>query len=103
MAPFKPAAYNFGYVLANKQALLIENINDDYRFQVESNQKINDFKTGACMIFPLLCEDRIVGVLTFADKENAAQFTSQDLEVGLKISSFISLLSLSSDHLKTVA
>jgi hypothetical protein len=40
----------------------------------------------------LIAEDRVLGVMSFLDKENNQKFGMDDLEVGLKMSSFISLL-----------
>lgn len=82
----------FGYVLANRRALLIEDINQDSRFLSERKSQFDDYKSGTCMLFPLLVDSEVLGVLTFADKENKRLFTSHDFENGLKVCSFVSLL-----------
>ncbi len=82
----------FGYILQNRRPLLIEDIQQDYRFETSHLQDFQDMKSGTCMVFPLIVEQQILGVMTFLDKENHQKFTMSDLEVGLKMSIFVSLL-----------
>ena len=92
----------FGYVLNNRRPLLIEDIDQDFRFENQGQKELHGFKSGSCMIFPLLSEDRIVGIMSFLDKENAQKFALDDLEIGLKMSVFISLLITSSKEYQNV-
>ena len=91
----------FGYAIQNKRPLLIEDINQDYRFtqKLESSQ----FKSGSCLILPLMIEEKVLGILTFADKENNHKFLAVDLEIGLRVSSFLSLLIAGSQDIKKVS
>lgn len=82
----------FGYILQNKRPLLIEDIQQDYRFEGSHAKDLKDIKSGSCMVFPLIVEQQILGIMTFLDKENHQKFTMSDLEVGLKMSIFVSLL-----------
>lgn len=82
----------FGYVLQNRRPLLIEDIQQDYRFERQNATDLLELRSGSCMLFPLVVEDQILGVMSFLDKENGRKFEMSDLEIGLKMSTFISLL-----------
>jgi class 3 adenylate cyclase len=82
----------FGYILQNRRPLLIEDIQQDYRFESSHLQDFQEMKSGTCMVFPLIVEQEVLGIMTFLDKENHQKFTMSDLEVGLKMSIFVSLL-----------
>ena len=82
----------FGYILQNRRPLLIEDIQQDYRFESSLRQDFQEMKSGTCMVFPLIVEQQVLGIMTFLDKENHQKFTMSDLEVGLKMSIFVSLL-----------
>jgi hypothetical protein len=93
----------FGYVLSQRQPLLIEDINQDYRFEKFETTMKSTYKSGACLLFPLYYEDQALGVLTFSDKDENVVFDNNDLETGLKASSFISLLIASQNPLSKVS
>jgi len=40
-----------------------------------------NYKTGNCIIAPLICQNRVVGVLNLADKVDNSSFTSADISV----------------------
>ena len=90
----------FGYVLQNRRPLFIEDINQDYRFEAEEAAEVLGFRSGACMVFPLISEGRVLGVMSFSEKEGQQIFASSDLELGIKMSSFVALLISSSKEYK---
>jgi len=82
----------FGYILQNKRPLLIEDVHQDYRFESYRLSDFQEMKSGTCLVFPLIVEQQTLGVMTFLDKENHQKFNMSDLEVGLKMSTFVALL-----------
>lgn len=93
----------FGYVLKNKRPLLIDDINEDYRFDLSSSNGRKNFKSGSCMLFPLISDDQVLGVLTFSDKQIGHTFVARDLEIGIKVCAFITLLLLAETREKKVS
>ena len=93
----------FGYVLHNRRPLLLEDISRDFRFENLNSSELQGTKSGACMLFPLIAEDRIVGIMAFLEKENGHPFNMGDLELGIKMSSFIALLISSSKEYQKVS
>lgn len=48
-----------------------------------------NYQTKNCLIAPLVCQDRVVGVLNLSDKENGEAFTVNDIEVIQLVSQLI--------------
>jgi hypothetical protein len=86
-----------GYVCENRMPLLMDNIRQDPRFRENLARKAqkdpeNLYQTGACMILPLIYGDRLLGVLTFADKKDGGFFTQQDFAMAIEVSTDLAIL-----------
>lgn len=84
------------YTLKNLTPLLIDDIRTDRRFNdLESDYSRDSesrFQTGSCMIFPLISNGKVVGAITYADKESHQPFSKDDFEAALRISTQLALL-----------
>lgn len=84
------------YTLKNLTPLLIEDIRTDRRFSDLKSDYSRDsesrFNTGSCMIFPLTSNGKVVGAITYADKESHLPFSKDDFEAALQISTQLALL-----------
>jgi GAF domain-containing protein len=65
------------WVLENKKAVLVKNVNEDERFQ--ASEYASQYKTNSFMIAPLLVSGEIVGTINANDKAMGASFTEEDL------------------------
>lgn len=85
-----------GYVVQNLTPLLIPDIRRDRRFFGAGApfpvQGFESYKSGSCMLFPLLSQGQLVGVITFADKQGGGVFERQDFTTALELSSTLGLL-----------
>jgi hypothetical protein len=73
-----------GYVCQTQNALLIRNLASDVRFQnylSERPKTEGSYKTGSCMVFPLVIGRQLVGVLTVADKQGQRKFNRRDFSI----------------------
>jgi GAF domain-containing protein len=73
-----------GYVCKTRVPLLIRNIGSDMRFQghlAGRTKSPGSYKTGSCMLFPLIIHDRLVGVMTIADKRGRVSFNRYDFSL----------------------
>jgi class 3 adenylate cyclase len=69
------------YVMSSRLPIVTANIHDDFRFQGYFNKRgESSFKTGSCIIYPLLVHGDLIGILTFADKNDLGIFSANDLE-----------------------
>ncbi|MBN8542129.1 MAG: GAF domain-containing protein [Deltaproteobacteria bacterium] len=84
------------YTLKNLTPLLIEDIRTDRRFSDVKSEFSRDadskFHTGSCMIFPLTSNGKVVGAITYADKESHQPFSKDDFEAALQVSTQLALL-----------
>ena len=63
----------------NKELLIVKNTSDVAdRF---NDRFTNNYCTPTCVIAPLICNNKVVGVLNLADKVNAEEFSHQDISV----------------------
>jgi diguanylate cyclase (GGDEF)-like protein len=67
----------------SKELLIIQDINDP---QSEMANNINrsfskNYQTQNCIIAPLICHGRVVGVLNISDKENGGAFSEEDIAI----------------------
>lgn len=65
----------------SKELLVIENI-EDHKSPVISkgNRKFaKNYQSNTCIIAPLICHNKVVGVLNLADKIDAERFSSEDI------------------------
>jgi len=65
--------------VASKQIILIGNIDTHTKPAIKKSQRAfaENYKTQNCAIVPLICQDRVVGVLNLADKTDADSFESR--------------------------
>ena len=65
----------------SKQLIKVENIDAHSRPVIKRSQRAfaEHYKTNNCIIAPLLCQDRVVGVLNLADKTEGTCFTREDI------------------------
>ena len=81
-------------VMEGKQPLLIKDISKDYRFSRFSRKgtQQSTYKSGSCMLLPLILGGQPLGILTLADKRGGAAFSSEDFEFIQTISKDLVLL-----------
>jgi diguanylate cyclase (GGDEF)-like protein len=65
----------------SKQLILVEDIDTHRKPVIKKSQRAfaGNYQTNNCAIAPLVCQDRVVGVLNLADKENGDRFSSGDI------------------------
>jgi GAF domain-containing protein len=65
----------------NKKLIHIEDIDSTKDMTVRKSQRpySGNYKTKNCLIVPLLCQDKVVGVLNLADKGGTQGFTPDDI------------------------
>ncbi|MGA2914497.1 MAG: sensor domain-containing diguanylate cyclase [Sedimentisphaerales bacterium] len=65
----------------SRELIIIKNI-DDHKSPViskENRKFMNNYQSNTCIIAPLICQNRVVGVLNLADKTGANEFSSEDV------------------------
>jgi class 3 adenylate cyclase len=87
-----------GHVCTYRTPILIEELEKDARFRNhrKSSGVDSTYKTGSCMIFPLISGTRFLGVLTLADKSDTTPFNRNDFMLVHIISGTLALLIQSS-------
>ncbi len=67
----------------SKELMLIENIDSFNKPRIRKSQRAfaKNYQTNSCIIAPLICQGRVVGVLNLADKINSASFGSTEVAV----------------------
>jgi diguanylate cyclase (GGDEF)-like protein len=65
----------------SKQLIQVGDIDTHRKPVIRKSQRAfaGNYKTNNCAIVPLVCQDRVVGVLNLADKMNSDQFDSGDI------------------------
>jgi len=65
----------------SKQLMLVGDIDTHKKPIIRKSQRAfaENYKTNNCAIAPLICQDRVVGVLNLADKTSSNQFNSGDI------------------------
>jgi len=69
-------------IAANSKKLIhINNIDAHAEPTIKKSQRpyADNYKTRGCIIVPLLCQDKVVGVLNLSDKAGKAGFTREDI------------------------
>jgi CheY-like chemotaxis protein len=66
-----------GWVLQNKKAVLVKDVNQDERFQ--ASEYASYYKTNSFVIAPLIVGDEVVGTINANNKRNDESFTESDL------------------------
>ncbi|MDD5135149.1 MAG: sensor domain-containing diguanylate cyclase [Phycisphaerae bacterium] len=67
----------------NKDLIVTKNIERHTPLIIEKNSRkfTHNYKTNTCLIAPLICHNRVVGVLNLADKIDGNKFTNEDIAV----------------------
>jgi diguanylate cyclase (GGDEF)-like protein len=65
----------------SKELILVPDIETHKNPIIRKSQRVfsKNYRTNNCAIVPLICQDRVVGVLNLADKMDGAQFNSGDI------------------------
>jgi len=65
----------------SKKLTLVENIDTHKKPIMRKSQRAfaENYKTKNCIIAPLICQERVVGILNLADKMQGEGFTSEDI------------------------
>lgn len=65
----------------SKQLIQVQNIDTHTRPVIKKSQRAfaEHYRTNNCIIAPLICQDRVVGVLNLADKTECDGFTREDI------------------------
>lgn len=72
------SSYITGWVLKNKQSLIIENLKEDSRFKLTEKER-SDIHSVLCV--PILSKGTIIGVLTMTNKKGGEVFSQNDLRL----------------------
>jgi len=67
----------------SKELIVIEDIDSHKKPIIRKSQRAfaGNYKTNNCAIVPLICQDRVVGVLNLADKVNGDRFNCEDIAI----------------------
>ncbi len=67
--------------VTSKELILVEDIDAHKKPIIRKSQRAfaENYKTNNCAIVPLICQDRVVGVLNLADKIGRNQFNCEDI------------------------
>lgn len=65
----------------SKELILVPDIDTHKKPIIKKSQRAfaENYQTKNCAIVPLICQDRVVGVLNLADKTNGGHFNSEDI------------------------
>jgi len=65
----------------SKKLILMEDINTHKKPIIRKSQRAfaENYRTNNCIIAPLICQERVVGVLNLADKMQGDKFNSEDI------------------------
>ena len=65
----------------SKELILVPDIDTHKKPVIRKSQRVfaKNYRTKNCAIVPLICQDRVVGVLNLADKMDGGQFDSGDI------------------------
>jgi diguanylate cyclase (GGDEF)-like protein len=65
----------------SKELILVPDIDTHKKPVIRKSQRVfaENYRTNNCAIVPLICQDRVVGVLNLADKMNGESFNSGDI------------------------
>jgi diguanylate cyclase (GGDEF)-like protein len=67
----------------SKEFILIGDIETHKKPIIRKSQRVfsKNYKTDSCVIAPLICQDRVIGVLNMTDKTDGGNFTQEDIEL----------------------
>ena len=87
-----------GWVLQNKKAVLVKDVNTDERFQ--ASEYSSYYKTNSFVIAPLIVGDDVVGTINANDKRNNESFSESDL---MLLKTFSHQVALTLQYLQAMA
>jgi diguanylate cyclase (GGDEF)-like protein len=69
--------------MRSRELMLIDDIETHAKPLIRKSQRrfADNYKSGNCIIAPLLCQGRVEGVLNLSDKINAERFTFEDVAI----------------------
>lgn len=72
-----------GAVFHSKKAIYIKDINNDemYSIYFRGKKDVKSYKTKSCMVFPLMLQNNMIGILTVADKIDGTPFKKKDFVI----------------------
>jgi len=75
----------------SRQVIMVGNIDTHKQPVIKKSQRAfsDNYKTNSCAIVPLVCQNRVVGVLNLADKMGAEDFSSEDIALIELFSQFV--------------
>ena len=83
----------------SKELIMVGNIDTHSKPIIRKSQRsfAENYETNNCVISPLVCQERVVGVLNLADKPDGGGFSSEDIAL---IELFIQLIGASIGNIK---
>ncbi len=75
----------------SRQVIMVGNIDTHKQPIIRKSQRAfsKNYKTNSCAIVPLVCQNKVVGVLNLADKIGAESFSSEDIALIELFSQFV--------------
>ncbi|GAB4437213.1 MAG: hypothetical protein OHK0040_08530 [bacterium] len=79
-----------GWVANHKEAVLLKDVTKDSRF-LANIDNISGFKTHSLICTPLICRDKVLGVIELVNKKIGEEFTEEDLDILKHLSDYIAI------------
>lgn len=79
-----------GWVANHKQPVLVSDVSNDKRF-LSNIDNLSGFKTQSLICTPLICRDKVLGVIELVNKKVGEEFTEEDLEILKHLSDYIAI------------
>jgi len=79
-----------GWVANHKQPVLVSDVSKDRRF-LSNIDNLSGFKTQSLICTPLICRDKVLGVIELVNKKVGEEFTEEDLEILKHLSDYIAI------------
>jgi len=79
-----------GWVANHKQPVLVSDVSKDKRF-LSNIDNLSGFKTQSLICTPLICRDKVLGVIELVNKKVGEEFTEEDLEILKHLSDYIAI------------
>lgn len=79
-----------GWVANHREAVLIKDVSKDRRFSTDIDN-ISGFQTHSIICTPLICRDKVLGVIELVNKKIGEEFDEEDLEILKHLSDYIAI------------
>lgn len=79
-----------GWVASNREPVLLNDVSKDKRFHAEIDH-ISGFQTRSLICVPLICREKVLGVIELVNKKIGEEFTDEDLEILKHLSDYIAI------------